>query len=148
MSAAGPEIAIREAEVGDAAAVASLWGELGYPCSANVAAERLGRLGDSDRVLMAVEEERVAGLVSTHLMPLPYAGELCCRVTSLVVTEGGRGRGVGGALLDHVERLAREAGAGRVEVTCAERREDAHRFYARRGYVERRKRFVRRIEYG
>ncbi len=52
----------------------------------------------------------------------------------LVVGAAARGHGVGGELLDAVERFATAQGCEAVLVATPAHRVDAQRFYARRGY--------------
>jgi GNAT superfamily N-acetyltransferase len=46
-----------------------------------------------------------------------------------------RGCGIGERLMRHVIALAREQGCGLIQLTTDSRRADAHRFYARLGFV-------------
>ena len=138
---------IRKVRRADAAAVAGLLGELGYPCSAAEASSRLERLGrNSDQVFAAVDARRVVGLIAIHLSYMLHTDSRWCRITTLVVTETHRRRGVGDALLRHAEQCALAGGAFGIELTCSETRKEAHGFYARRGYAERRKRFFKSLQ--
>jgi GNAT superfamily N-acetyltransferase len=146
MSRATPPL-IRKVRRGDAAEVAELLGELGYPCSAAEAAARLGRLRRvSDQAFAAVDGGRVVGLVALHLSQMLHTDSRWCRITALVVAETHRRRGVGDALLRHAEQCALAGGAWGVELTCNDQRKDAHAFYVRRGYAERRKRFFKSLQ--
>ena len=137
-------VSIREAGPADAKDVAALFTELGYPCSEADARSRLLRpTADRNRLFLAVSDGHVVGLACVHLMWMLHADELWCRLTSLVVTESHRGRGIGAAMIEHVERYATAAGAVRLEVTCNERREEAHHFYLRHGFHESPKRFLK-----
>ena len=66
-----------------------------------------------------------------------------CVVTVLVVAERARRRGVGTALAAALEREARKRGCDRLVLGSAERRADAHAFYARLGYAHTGRRFVK-----
>ena len=146
-AAAAEGLRIRKVRRSDAAAVAGLLGELGYPCSARDAALRLAALGrKSDQAFAAVDGKRVVGLVALHFSSMLHTEGRWCRVTSLVVTESHRRRGVGAALLRHAEQCALAGGAWCVELTCGERRGEAHRFYLRHGYTERRTRFFKSLQ--
>ncbi len=57
-------------------------------------------------------------------------------VDDLVVDEGRRSQGIGTLLLDHLEQVARDAGARCVELDSGHQRTDAHRFYRARGYKD------------
>ena len=138
---------IRIATQADAPAIAGLLDELGYPTTAAQAARRLARLGGKlDPVFVATDEGQIVGLVALHLSHMLHLDSTWSRVTTLVVAKTHRRRGVGEALLAHAEQCALAAGASGVELTCGQRRTDAHRFYMRRGYAERRKRFFKALE--
>lgn len=59
------------------------------------------------------------------------------RIEDLVVDEGNRGHGVGKALVNACLNVARERGAGVVELQSARRREVANRLYPRLGFERR-----------
>ncbi len=59
------------------------------------------------------------------------------RIEDLVVDEGNRGQGVGKALVNACLNVARERGAGVVELQSARRREVANRLYPRMGFERR-----------
>jgi GNAT superfamily N-acetyltransferase len=138
---------IRRVRRADAPAVAGLLGELGYACSPAEASARLARLSrTSDQVFAALDGRRVVGLVALHLSYMLHTDSRWARVTALIVSETHRNRGVGDALLRHAEECALAGGAWGVELTCNDRRTEAHRFYTRRGYAERRKRFFKALQ--
>ena len=114
--------------------MAGLLGELGYPVPPELARGRLGRPGE--RVLLAELDGEPVGLLSlavlhhvTHARPL-------ARVVAMVVRARARRGGVGRALMERAETLARAAGCEGVELTSANspEREAAHRFYEALGY--------------
>src|SRR5215831_6282395 len=73
---------------------------------------------------------------SAWLAPNPYFpnGSTICRVTGLVVSTRHRGWGVGEKLLTGAADFAREHHCSGIEITSAEHRLDAHRFYQRLGF--------------
>lgn len=139
---------IRAARPGDAPALAALFGQLGYPSTADAVRSRLAGPGaDRAQVLVAEAEAEagVVGLIVVNLVaPLHVAG-LWALVSALVTDEAARGSGVGAALLDAAERLARERGCIRMELSSSEYRTRAHAFYLRHGFAEVRKRFVKAL---
>ena len=140
---------VRDARAGgDASAVASLLGELGYPTTPELARERLGALaGDDDAVLLAADASgKVLGLIAIHRMPVLHGRGVVAYVTALVTASSARGRGVGRALLDAAESWARERGCGRLTVTSAERRADAHAFYEACGMPYTGRRFAKPLD--
>ena len=72
--------------------------------------------------------------MSAELVPYFPTGSTICRVTSLVVSSQHRRRGVGEKLLAAAAEFAREHRCSGIEVTSAERRVDAHRFYQKLGF--------------
>ena len=138
---------IRDAVGGDAAAIARLLGELGYPPSAEGVADLVARYlaADRSRVQVAEFEGEVVGLVATHAVLRLDADGVTCRITDIVVAERVRGRGIGSALMRAAEEEARRAGAPRLDLSSGDWRNDAHRFYARHGFETRARSFTKRL---
>ena len=130
-------VSIRRASETDAAAVAELNGQLGYPAAVEDVRERLVAIEKvaSQAVFVACLGEEVIGWIDValtfHLQSRPFA-----LIGGLVVKDGHRGRRVGQRLCDAAERWAREQGVTVVRVTSRSTRADAHRFYLRDGYRE------------
>ena len=129
---------IREATAADAAVIAELMTQLGYPCMAGEARLRLGYwLGDpASRVLVAERDGRVVGCLSAHAVPYLERTGWWARIESLVIDEAARGTGAGRALLHTAENVARRWGCLAMEVTSARTRDGAHAFYQRMGYTD------------
>jgi N-acetylglutamate synthase-like GNAT family acetyltransferase len=141
------DIDVRPARDDDAAAVAELLGHLGYPAPASEIPRRLTRLrarGDAE-TLVAVAEGRVVGLATVHARDVLHHAHPVVQLTALVVPPDMRGRGVGRALVDVVERWAAARGAERLVVTTALHRADAPAFYERLGFEHTGRRYARRI---
>jgi|SRR5690606_31302422 GNAT superfamily N-acetyltransferase len=138
---------IRPAQAQDAAGVAALLGELGYPCEREEAAGRLHALAEDpdQRLLVADLHGELVGLVALDLMYYLPLGARTCRITALAVADSVRRQGVGRRLLREAEQFARQAGAARIELTSAQHREDAHAFYRACGYDCGAMRFVKRL---
>lgn len=66
-------------------------------------------------------------------------------VDDLVTSETGRSRGYGAALLDWVERLAKQEGFRAVDLDSGTQRTEAHRFYLRQRYAITAFHFLKRI---
>ena len=129
-------VLLRRATEADAKHVESLLAELGYPSKEADVRHRLGRSlrSDTSCFLLAQSASEVIGLVSAELIPYFPTGSTICRVTSLVVSTPHRGRGVGEKLLAGAADFAREHHCSGIEITSAEHRLDAHRFYQRLGF--------------
>jgi len=127
---------IRPATLADAAKIADLLTQLGYPGTEKFIREKILKLtGHPDADLaVAVAEGEVLGFISLHFIPqLGLAGSFA-RISYLCVDDTVRGRGVGGRLEAYCEQCARERGCDRIELHCHSRREQAHKFYRRQGY--------------
>ena len=80
------------------------------------------------------QASEVIGLVSAELVPYFPNGSTICRVTGLVVSTHHRGQGIGEKLVTGAADFARERHCSGIEITSAEHRLDAHRFYQRLGF--------------
>jgi GNAT superfamily N-acetyltransferase len=124
----------------DAAEVAVLSGELGYPMSPGLVEERLRGVQASPPhqpadILVAVElsDARVVGWVHV-CVPLFLTGNRSGSIWGLVVASEARGRGVGRRLMEAAERWAVDRGCTEMRLTSAIHRVEAHTFYERLGY--------------
>lgn len=131
-------VRLRPATQQDAPALVELLLQLGYPGTQAFIAGRLRALvAHPDSLLQVAElQGAVAGVISLHFVPqLARSGDFC-RVSYLCVSEHARGSGIGARLLAFAEAEARRRGCARIELHSSSHRVDAHRFYAREGYVE------------
>jgi GNAT superfamily N-acetyltransferase len=131
-------VRVREASSGDAAAVAGLLTQLGYPSTAE---EARGRLAAWDgegprRVLVAEHGGAVAGLVAVAAVPYLERGGSWARIVALAVDAGHRRRGIGRQLIAAAEAAAAGWGCVTIEATSSRRRAESHPFYRRLGYGE------------
>ncbi|HEY1991237.1 MAG TPA: GNAT family N-acetyltransferase [Gammaproteobacteria bacterium] len=139
------KVAVRRAVHADAAAIAPLVTQLGYPSAAVEVEARLARLKDHPDIRAYVAEQAgaVLGIVGLMVFPAFHRDGLHGYITALVVDEKVRGTGVGGALLEVAEAWFAERGVKRVNLTTALHREDAHGFYEKLGYTNTGKRFTK-----
>lgn len=79
--------------------------------------------------------EAVAMLQLTLIPGLSRGGMKRALVEAVRVRADLRGQGIGAALMTHVERRAKAAGCGLIQLTTDKKRLAAHRFYERLGYV-------------
>jgi GNAT superfamily N-acetyltransferase len=137
----------RPATPADAEAIGVLLAELGYPSTRAHVEERLGHLTAPDyAVFVAIADERVAGLMGLHRLMGLHLSEPGCYVNALVVATEWRGRGIGTLLLERAESWGRANGCGRITLTSADHRRDAHHFYEHNGFANTGRRFVKTIE--
>jgi GNAT superfamily N-acetyltransferase len=147
-SAAGSSsVEIRVAQRRDAASVAALLGELGYPSTAAQAAERLERITADPSTWMIVAEvgSELAGLGALHVQNLVERDEPGCQVAALVVGPGFRRRGIGELLMEALEDEARRRGGKVMALNTAHRRADAHAFYEALGYEHTGRRYAKEL---
>ncbi len=138
------EFEIRDARGEDAEALAPLLEQLmGEPSTEAQVRSRLDRLATTgaDRVLVALSNGRVVGLVGVHLTWMAHTDAPTARLMSLVVDETFRGQGIGRRLVGAGVALARTWGCNRLELTSRLERSGAHSFYDAVGFVHTSKRF-------
>ena len=130
-------VVIRNAEQRDAAAIAALVTELGYPATGDDVSQRLKRLAASADAIALVAEStsgKVAGVATGHVLPCLHSTPIVAKLTMLVVAADSRQVGVGKQLCAGIERWAQDRGAAKISVTSGLQRSGAHVFYERIGY--------------
>ena len=140
-------VRVRDARADDAEALVPLLGTLGYPAPAAVVAKRLVSLQQADpsgRVLVALDESgRALGVLVYHSTPVLHRPTSVGRITALAVDPSARGLGVGRRLVEEGERLCRDAGLARLEVTSGPAHATAYDFYRHLGYEDQGLRFAK-----
>jgi len=141
------DVAIRAAVPSDAAALGPLLAALGYPAPADRIAPRLTRLAASGNAVALVASvdggDDLGGLITAHTLASIHHDAPVAWITTLVVAESARRRGVGRALVRAAEEWARAQGAVRVSVSSGVQRADAHAFYEGLDYALSGKRFTK-----
>jgi GNAT superfamily N-acetyltransferase len=142
------QLFIRPAEMSDAAALAELMGELGYPTRTADMEMRLESIFKEPRyrTFVAVIEGKVRGMVGTFCLYSYEHNNLGGRIIALVVSEGARGRGIGKQLIRAAEADFIARNIRRVAVNTRLQREEAHRFYEQLGYEKNGFRFVKELQ--
>ena len=138
---------VRSARPEDAEQLARLFDQLGYPQPADTLGGALENTLDDPRaaVLVAERDGALVGAATCYFVPVAHESHPWCRVTTLVVDEAHRGRGIGRMLLEAAETAAREAGCSRIEATSALHRTGAHRLYQRLDYGRTSAHFLKRL---
>lgn len=131
-------MSVRGAKAGDAARLAELSGQLGYPATAAEMGDRLAVLlarPGAHAVFVAEQPDgSVRGWIHVAVRELlEYAplGE----ILGLVVDGAARRGGVGRALVEAAERWVRDQGLGDIMVRSNAARAESHPFYERLGYA-------------
>lgn len=122
---------IRPAIESDAAELARLTSQLGYPVSVAAMRRRLARiLGTSDSRLLVAERPGggLAGWIHGFLCPL-LESDFRVEIGGLIVDEHSRRIGVGRRLVQAIEDWAVASGASELSVRCRVERAEAHTFY-------------------
>jgi GNAT superfamily N-acetyltransferase len=130
-------LAIRQPRDEDAAALADLSEQLGYPVTPDELRLRLSTVAANDdaAVLVATDAaDRPIGWVHVELKRTLVA-PLTAQIMGLVVDDAARNRGVGKELLAAAEAWASTRGSRHMIVGTRVTRERAHRFYQREGYA-------------
>ena len=122
---------IRRALASDAAELARLTSQLGYPTTETAIRSRLMRMIDSsdDCLLVAeVSGGELAGWIHGFLSQL-LESDYRVEIGGLLVDERWRRSGIGSRLVRAVDDWAVERGATELSVRCREERADSHKFY-------------------
>jgi ribosomal protein S18 acetylase RimI-like enzyme len=129
------DLSLRPALPSDAAAIATLFTDEGYPAGSSDIVGRLAHFADDQsRVIVAEHEGSILGFIAVHAMPRFEHDDWILRILALVVDAGARERGIGRALMAEAERLGHELGAAFVELTAGHHRPEARHMYESLGY--------------
>lgn len=127
---------IREAQNEDAAALARLSAELGYPATSSQVDARLRQVMESSGhcVMVAFDPQGgVHGWVHVFIAPR-VESDLFAELGGLVVAEGARGQGIGRGLVEAAARWTQTQGVDTLRVRTRSDRRGAHAFYERLGF--------------
>lgn len=129
-------IALRPATLADAAAIAALTAELGYPGDIAATRHRLEQLLPVPHELVLVAEQAavVIGWLHAHTSVALESG-LQAEIIGLVVSADHRRTGAGRTLVRAAEAWAIARGAPVVVVRSNVLREESHRFYLSLGFT-------------
>jgi len=129
------QVLLRPAVAADAAAIAALFTDEGYPAGPSDVVDRLGRFDTPrSRVVVAEHDGAILGFIAVHAMARFEHDDWILRILALVVDAGARERGVGRSLMAEAERIGRELGAAFVELTAGHHRPEARHLFESLGY--------------
>lgn len=131
---------IREAAEGDYADIQSLSDHcLGYDYDREKTRERLiyimDVLGGHHKIYVAEIGGKIVGYIHACDYDLLYHDSMK-NILGIAVREDARRQGVGRALLEAVERWAKDTGSAGIRLVSGARRTEAHEFYRACGYTE------------
>ncbi|HUV36082.1 MAG TPA: GNAT family N-acetyltransferase [Patescibacteria group bacterium] len=127
---------VRSAAAGDAARIAELSAQLGYPVTAgevNGRLEAIRGMENHEFSVASLPGGEIVGWVHLYVRRVVMSDPMV-EVDGLVVDERHRRTGIGRRLMDHAEEWARKRGIGSVNLRSNEIRKGAHAFYERLGY--------------
>lgn len=132
------KIVFRDARLDDCKQLSGLMAELGHPISEDdmLSNLQLYLMNDNYRVIVADYDNQVVAMLSVIVFPMINRITNYARINSLVVKDGFRGYGIGGALLGYTENYAAGMKCDKIELTSGLQRKDtgAYEFYLDRGY--------------
>jgi len=129
-------VKIRRARPTDAAQLAELTTQLGYPTTPAAVSKILRKMKTGwPNALFVAESSSKAVIGWTHVS-VAHLLETGTRaeINGLIVADGHRSLGAGALLLDAAEAWARKHGASEMSVRSKVERARAHNFYLRQGY--------------
>ncbi|MEA3011276.1 MAG: hypothetical protein QOJ91_2968 [Sphingomonadales bacterium] len=140
-----PPLAVRPARPADSTAIAAVVTGLGFEAAPRDIEERLAALKKARETPLVAERGEVVGVLAWHVTPVLHRPRPVGRITIMVVAEGERRSGVGGALVEAACAELRAKGCGLVEVTSNVDLSGAHGFYRRLGFERTSYRFAKTL---
>jgi GNAT superfamily N-acetyltransferase len=130
------EVRVRPMVEADAAAVAALATELGYPNEIEAIRGRIRPIGEADLLLVAADaSDKPVGFIQAHRVGIIEVG-FRVEILGLVVSSTARRKGIARTLIREVELWAKKIGLEVVSVRSNTKRAEAHLFYPAMGYKQ------------
>jgi len=109
--------------------------ELGYYYKKDSLKQRIQSIlqNTKDVILVAVVEQKIVGYIHASPYELMYPDPLL-NILGFVVKTEKRGTGIGHRLITELEEIAKKNGFIGMRLTSGSTRTDAHRFYEKHGY--------------
>jgi GNAT superfamily N-acetyltransferase len=129
---------IRKIKLSDSETITKLLDQLGYSDTNIFIKNKIKDLMDDPNEILVVAEDQgnVLAFISIHFIPqIALVGDFA-RISYFSVDENYRSNGLGKMLEEYCEKEAKLRNCDRIEVHCHSRREKAHKFYFRQGYIE------------
>lgn len=89
---------------------------------------------DGARMCVAARDDAVVGVAVYRIHENTFDG-VQMYVDDLIADESKRSQGIGKALMEHLQELARDAGCEKFNLDSGTQRQQAHKFYFREGMV-------------
>lgn len=129
---------IRKVSISDYKDIYLLNKELGYLYEEVKIREKIKYIIENkkDIILVAYIDNNIVGYIHGSEYELLYSDSLI-NILGFVVKESYRKNGIGTALINKLEGIAREKKYSGIRLVSGIERENAHRFYERNGYIYR-----------
>ena len=130
-------ITYREATINDAANMASLSTQLGYPSTAESLKGNLEKVLSlaGNIVFVAAYNKKVIGWMNVRIVSTIETGTNC-EIYGLIVDEAYRNKGIGKTFINKAKEWSMQNGIKKLRVRTNVKRQEAHRFYFREGFKE------------
>jgi N-acetylglutamate synthase-like GNAT family acetyltransferase len=128
---------IREAETKDRDAIQRLYEILCPDEPINVLSERIEQIRNDSHNFLYVYDSNgqvLATVFLTLCLDPMFGNEPHGLIENIVVDDTLRGKGIGKALLDHIDHVCRELNCSKIMLLSNSFRLDAHRFFEANGY--------------
>lgn len=103
---------------------------------------------DNYELLCAEKDQRLVGFASLAVLQNFWQEGPILYITTMIVDEKHRGKGVGKALIARITEIAKEKGCAKIELESAFHRGDAHSFYEKMGFEKRAYFFSKNVKAG
>ena len=140
------ELVYRKAKVEDLEAVVTLLADdqlgsvrerTGHPLPLiyREAFERMSKQSGNDLIIVEQDNVIIGCMQLTIIHGISRKGMSRCQIEGVRIAKSVRGSGTGERMIKHAIKIAKSKGCGLIQLTTDTRREDAHRFYERLGFV-------------
>jgi len=131
-------IQIRAATMKEAPQITELSIQLGYPLTVQDTITNIAAIDKSnyDMAYVAVMNNQVVGWIHVFYTMRLETGPFC-EIGGLVVAASARGKGIGSQLVEKAKKWAAERNINKLKVRCQVKRTEAHAFYEKNGFVEK-----------
>lgn len=132
------QINVRKMDITDYYYIYMLSEELGHECSIEKVKDRIAFIIENtkDIILVAQQENEVIGYIHGSPYELLYSESLI-NILAFIIKEKYRNIGIGSILIKNLEDWAKENGYCGIRLVSRFERVDAHRFYQKHGYINR-----------
>lgn len=143
------QVNVRKIKAADYNDIYLLNQELGYEFPIEKVKERIEYITEhtKDTILVAEQDNEVIGYIHGSPYELLYSDSLI-NILGFVVKNKFRSTGVGNILIESMESWAKENGYAGIRLVSGYERVNAHRFYQKHGYINRKdqKNFVKAFD--